>query len=172
MAAASCTPRREGQFLSENKASEPLCCRSAQPKVSFVCRLAFALDLFPAGCVGRCGQFQEPSPGRDGEGCFLSRSERGDGPFGRGSPDPSLPPRCPGAGFPPVSLSPWEGTWWWHMAEQPRPRHITARVVGSTQAVWDPHLRGQPDGDPGCGAVGQTPLTPLSPPFSLGTWSC
>lgn len=61
MAAASCVPHREGQFLSKNKAGEPLHCHSAWPKVSFVCQLTFALDLFPAGCVGRCGWFWEPS---------------------------------------------------------------------------------------------------------------
>lgn len=82
MAAASCAPRREGQVLSKTKASEPLRCRSAWPKVSFICRLTFALDLFPAGCVGRCGRFREPSPGRDGEGCFLSHCKSSDGPFG------------------------------------------------------------------------------------------
>lgn len=60
-----------------------------RPKVSFVCQLAFALDLFPAGCMGRCGQFREPYPGRDSEGRFLSRRESGDGPFGQGTPDPS-----------------------------------------------------------------------------------
>lgn len=67
-----------------------------RPKVSFVCQLAFALDLFPAGCVGRCGQFREPYPGRDSEGRFLSRCESGDGPFGQGIPDPL--PRCAALG--------------------------------------------------------------------------
>ena len=44
-----------GSSYPKTKRARPL--PPHQPKVSFVCWLAFALDLFLAGCMERCGQF-------------------------------------------------------------------------------------------------------------------